>query len=620
MLNGLFYVEFLTDTLAETQAYFERYGLRPAAVEEHGRGVWLKGEGVSIVVRLPTSGVDKAKLNRSGVCVTDIAFLVDNVDKLLESVREASKQVQQMNVTISVGLKSTHRYVQLFFPRPSLRHTLIECDDFDFMPDGWVRCAPSAAPGPPLVSFVDHIAIACLAGTMEAIIQWYEIAFSLKQKTGLITIKTGLGDGLRLGSLYHELEAKNETFVKLTFVESVTVGALAGENQVTTFLKNHGSPGVQHIAFLAGDIFHTRRELHQSGVQFLAAPPGYYQLPQLQQQADAAGISLAKLEEGGLLFDNEPEKMELQDAGAENKYLLQVFTRSPFPRDTCFFELISRGNHREGFGAANIRNLFKAVALEKRRKLRQQSGQLRDSAGSDTSVPRALGGGHIIVPVVIVGASVSALAMALALARVGVHSVLIGKQPCDEPSHQLMGTVAMHTWRRLGVADQVQREAMALSTLRLWDGSAAEPWHTQLEHVQLHQECVNVPTAALRAILLHELASLPDLCQVCLGCEVVALGEVEGHMAVHVEPERRYISDYVIDTGGLGSFWAAHLVSEPAERGDTVVSVNLMPPTPCAASSPRLQRQQSEQQLSVGLWLNPLPGVDYMVSVPLKVS
>jgi 4-hydroxyphenylpyruvate dioxygenase len=450
MLHGLFYAEFLAQSVPETKAYFEAFGLSVWALREEGSGVWLRnGTGMSVIVREAVTQAEKAKLTRSGTCVIDISYLVSDVDELLRNVREASKTVRDMNVTTDVGrVNGGVRYVQLFFPRPGLRHSLFESNDFNLLLDGWKLCEmnPSAsrssgAEDCNVVSYIDHIAIACLGGTMKAIVEWYELALSLKQKMGVITIKTELGDGLRLASLYHKDESKNETFCQLTFVESVSISG-DGENQVTTFLKNHGGPGVQHMAFLSHNIFASRSLLASRGVQFLAAPPGYYELPHMAAQAEVAGLELGQLEEGAILFDNEPESMDLDDLSAGTKYLLQVFTRSPFPRNTCFFELITRGNHREGFGAGNIRNLFRAVALERKSRIISASSTEEETdedravrvrlmyslEGSvHESVSQLLLSPRVALPprrahVVVVGSTICGLATALALAR---HKIMV---------------------------------------------------------------------------------------------------------------------------------------------------------------------------------------------------
>ena len=642
MLRGLYYVEFLCESLPRLQRYLEGYGLVPVAEEAHGRGVWMKGNTtvpLSIVIREATSKMDLAKLRRSGDCVTDIAFLVDNVDEVLKNIGAASKEVMDMNVSTKVGLKSNFRYVQLFFPRPGLRHTLIESDDFDFFPEGWMAPSEeirnrSTGSHVPLVSFIDHIAIACLGGSLPSILRWYEIAFQLRQKTGIITIKTAEGDGLRLGSLYHIRDELNETFVKLTFVESVKVPGVKSDNQVTSFLKNHGGPGVQHLAFLAPDIFRARRELASEGVQFLAAPPGYYELPRMIAQADAAGIELSKLAQGGILFDNEPENMQLDDPDAGSKYLLQVFTRSPFPHDTCFFELITRGNHREGFGAGNIRNLFLAVALEKKRKAREarrqraammqssesqapgpDGGLLSDRSIGKNALPEpdspvlerhgdedAIAQAHT-TPTVVIGATVCGLVLALSLAQANIKTVLIGREPVaptEEARFHLMGPMSHNIWRRLGIWEDVQKIMTPLSTVEVWNGMDGS-------HKEYPQDCMYLPTDELREILLRKLDNVSELCEVRLGHEVVALGEVEGRMAVHVEPPGPLLAEYVICAEGRSSFWSSHLLAGNHLDLDDLVSVNL------SSSNPAIPAIQNLQ-----VWMNPWVDSESMVAVPLR--
>jgi 4-hydroxymandelate synthase len=45
-------------------------------------------------------------------------------------------------------------------------------------------------------------------------------------------------------------------------------------------------------------------------------------------------------------------------------YLLQLFTRSPYERNTLFYEFIQRRGAR-GFGSANIRALYEAVERDR---------------------------------------------------------------------------------------------------------------------------------------------------------------------------------------------------------------------------------------------------------------
>ncbi len=622
MLHGLYFVEVLADSVPQSQEYFEAYGLRVTARETGGLGVWMRGgggrlspAGVSVLVRDAVAPQDKAKLNRSGSCVVNVAFLVDNVDELLKNVARASAQVREMNVTSAVGMDKGMRFVQLTFPRPGLRHVFYETQDFGAYLQDWMPCSTvpdkfafAAEATEPVVSFIDHIAIACLAGTMRSIVQWYETALSLKAKSGTISIKTELGDGLRLASLYHCDESKNESFVKLTFVESVAVAG-ASENQVTTFLRNHGGPGVQHIAFLAADIFAARKHLSERGVSFLPAPPGYYQLPQMAAQAEAAGISIEKLQEGSILFDNEPEKMDIDDPTADSQYLLQVFTRSPFERNTCFFELITRGNHREGFGAGNIRNLFLAVALERRRQTMKSSPSADEvlvqieAAAEQKQHEQLVAPPPVHVrahaaPVVVVGVTVCGLAMALSLARLDVHVVLIGKEPAEEARYSLIGPRTMHAWRRLGVYEAVLAASLSLPEFTILNGETTI--------ASQKQEVLVIETTALRSILLLELEKMSRVCEVRLGHEVVAMGDLGTHIAVHVEPQGPLLAEFVVDAGGLNSFWAVPLIKNAFVSHEEIVSVNVA--SPFGAGKPALKELK--------LWLNPNDSTEALFAVP----
>ncbi len=672
MLHGLFYVEFLAQSLEESKSYFEGYGLRSFAKLEHGNGVWLKNRsGVSVIVREAATDVERAKLTRSGSCVTDVSYLVSDVDELLRNVRLASKTVLDMNVTSSVGKNGDVRFVQLFFPRPGLRHTLFESSDFGLLLDGWRLTDGGDGGGiadgmagnsnmdePDLVAFIDHIAIACLGGTMKAIVEWYELALCLKQKLGVITIKTELGDGLRLASLYHRDDSKNESFCQLTFVESVSIVDGDGQNQVTTFLKNHGGPGVQHLAFLTHDIFSARAVLAKRGVEFLAAPPGYYELPHMQGQADAAGLELSKLEEGGILFDNEPERMNLQDGsgGAGNQYLLQVFTRSPFKRNTCFFELICRGNHREGFGAGNIRNLFLAVALERKSRARNASSSQASSNEEEASEEQIVAGRESLAAslssprspnppreadVVVIATTIAGLATALALARNKVSVVLIGKEgAAADGDFVTMPALTMHLWRQLGVLESVLEASLELRRKIVHLAEDSTSAATEVWVIDVH---------ALRTILLRELRNLSQWCELRLGHDVVAIGSMKEAVSVHTEvrkicfflvsysmrkscdyslyfytiylsclylllivyflfqPPGPLLSKYVVDAGGIDSFWAAYLKSSAHGGPEQLLSVHLSNPL----GKPALE--------ALTLWLSPVNGVtESLCAFPLK--
>ena len=56
----------------------------------------------------------------------------------------------------------------------------------------------------------------------------------------------------------------------------VCVCVHTGSNQIDTFLKQHGGPGIQHIGLHTNDIVSTARTMAEAGVQFFSPPPTYY--------------------------------------------------------------------------------------------------------------------------------------------------------------------------------------------------------------------------------------------------------------------------------------------------------------------------------------------------------
>ena len=88
-------------------------------------------------------------------------------------------------------------------------------------------------------------------------------------------------------------------------------------------------------------------------MEFLTTPDAYYDL--LPARLGGAPLPIAQLRDAQVLVDRD-----------EWGHLLQLFTRSPYERNTLFFEIIQREGSR-GFGSANIRALYEAVERDRAR-------------------------------------------------------------------------------------------------------------------------------------------------------------------------------------------------------------------------------------------------------------
>jgi 4-hydroxymandelate synthase len=117
--------------------------------------------------------------------------------------------------------------------------------------------------------------------------------------------------------------------------------------QVEAFLARNGGPGVQHLAFLVDDIISAVYQFRGRGIKFLRTPGSYYDM--LAERLPGIHQEIANLRAADVLADRD-----------EWGYLLQLFTRSPYKRNTLFYELVQRRGAR-GFGSANIRALYEAV-------------------------------------------------------------------------------------------------------------------------------------------------------------------------------------------------------------------------------------------------------------------
>jgi 4-hydroxymandelate synthase len=83
----------------------------------------------------------------------------------------------------------------------------------------------------------------------------------------------------------------------------------------------------------------------------LQTPASYYDI--LAERFQDISEEIANLRATNVLADRD-----------EWGYLLQLFTRSPYPRNTLFYEFIQRRGAR-GFGSANIRALYEAVERDR---------------------------------------------------------------------------------------------------------------------------------------------------------------------------------------------------------------------------------------------------------------
>eukprot|EP00271_Cylindrocystis_brebissonii_P013236 TRINITY_DN32930_c0_g1_i1.p1 TRINITY_DN32930_c0_g1~~TRINITY_DN32930_c0_g1_i1.p1 ORF type:complete len:425 (-),score=78.19 TRINITY_DN32930_c0_g1_i1:1320-2594(-) len=141
------------------------------------------------------------------------------------------------------------------------------------------------------------------------------------------------------------------------------------KSQIQTYLDHNEGPGVQHMALLTKDIFHTLREMRGKtelgGFDFMPRPSAKYYAGLPDKIGDVLSAQqLQECQKLGILVDKD-------DQGV----LLQIFTKPLGDRPTIFLEIIQRVGCLEkspageevqkggcgGFGKGNFSELFKSI-------------------------------------------------------------------------------------------------------------------------------------------------------------------------------------------------------------------------------------------------------------------
>lgn len=187
---------------------------------------------------------------------------------------------------------------------------------------------------------LDHVAICLRSGQIDATVRLY-------------------GDAFGFAYVFDErIEVSGQAMISKVVQDTTGAATFTliepdpnlDPGQIDEFLDRHGGAGVQHLALRTADIAQAVRTLSGRGVEFLAAPGGYYR--RLESRLGALAISVEVLREVNVLAD--------RDKWGQ---LFQIFTRSAHERGTFFIELIERQGALT-FGSGNIRALYEALGEE----------------------------------------------------------------------------------------------------------------------------------------------------------------------------------------------------------------------------------------------------------------
>ncbi|MGC5568006.1 4-hydroxyphenylpyruvate dioxygenase [Streptomyces sp. FR-108] len=330
------HVELYTSHAPSTIDYFvSGMGFtRVADRVEADRSSILLRQGESRVIVTSGRGIWKF-LDQHGDGIADIALTCDDVTKTRDAAVAAGGESfapAHGNPVVSAFGGVTHTLL----PHPS---------DPEARPPGraWETAPQGQGTGdtPDRIRLLDHIAVCVEGSALKDYADYYDAAFGMSRYSSEYV---AVGDQA-MDSIVVRSESGRVTFTLVAPDPTKSPG------QLDAFLDRNGGPGVQHLAFLVDEIIPSVRELRDRGVEFLSTPGTYYDM--LADRFTGMREKIEELRATQILADRD-----------EWGYLLQLFSRSPYERNTLFFELIQRQGSR-GFGSANIRALYEAVERDR---------------------------------------------------------------------------------------------------------------------------------------------------------------------------------------------------------------------------------------------------------------
>jgi len=344
------HVEFYVGDAKQSSFYLSSafgFGLCGQAGPETGfpdhKSLLLRQGGIQLLLTSPlaVSADAGAYVSRHGDGAAVIAFGADDareafreaVDRGATAVREPAEYADGYASVVVAEVGGfgdvTHRFVE--------RHGAVG----HFLPGVMESVTPDSGAGEALLDVIDHVAVCLPPGDLDPTVRYYQDVFDFDQ-------------------IFEEYIEVGEQAMNSKVVQApsgaVTFTLLAPDpsrrpGQIDDFLVRHGGAGVQHLAFLSGDIIRAVDRFQQRGVRFLSTPGSYYD--QLEERIGAPAVGVGELCRANVLVD--------RDHWGE---VFQIFTQSMHARGTYFMEIIERRGART-FGSGNIKALYEAVERER---------------------------------------------------------------------------------------------------------------------------------------------------------------------------------------------------------------------------------------------------------------
>jgi 4-hydroxyphenylpyruvate dioxygenase len=333
---GVEFVEFAVneETADELQALFTAMGFRKTGIHR-SKSVERWGQGdVNLIINTEKDGFAHSHYIVHGPGVCAFALKVTNAGETMS--RAESLKAQTFRQPIGPGeleipaIRGVGNSLIYFLDQagPVTGHW-----ERDFLP---VDGAPPTEPAH--LQVVDHIAQLMHYDEMLSWLLFYLAIFRLQR-----TPEQDIADP---GGLVQSQALQTDDGA----LRIVLNGSSAMRTAASRFLSDFFGSGVQHVAFVADDIFAAVRTMRAKGLKFLDIPDNYYDDIEAKYDLDPALAD--ELRRNRILYD--------RDGNAE---FFQIFTH--LIADVFFFEIVERRGYG-GYGAVNASIRLAAQAREGR--------------------------------------------------------------------------------------------------------------------------------------------------------------------------------------------------------------------------------------------------------------
>ncbi|MBK9072573.1 MAG: 4-hydroxyphenylpyruvate dioxygenase [Myxococcales bacterium] len=187
---------------------------------------------------------------------------------------------------------------------------------------------------------IDHLTNNVVKGTMAQWANFYKDVF------GFTEVRYFDIRGAKTGLVSYALRSPCGTFC------SPINEATEPTSQIQEYIDEYKGPGIQHLAFLTGDILASLRALQGSRIDFLDIDEQYYR--EIWQRVPGVTEDRDEIAKRAVLVD-----------GDDDGYLLQIFTKPVV--GPIFIEIIQRKNHLS-FGEGNFGALFRSMERDQQRR------------------------------------------------------------------------------------------------------------------------------------------------------------------------------------------------------------------------------------------------------------